>query len=82
MVFQSEEFWYWFTPLVHQHFPHTKDISADTFYEYVNQVHPGYIRVDADELTYPLHIILRFEIERGLFDNTITIADIPKVCYC
>lgn len=79
MVFQSQEFWEWFTPHMHQHFPHTKSVSADQFNEYVNQVHAGFIRVEADELTYPLHIILRFELEKGMFDGSISVADIPRV---
>jgi carboxypeptidase Taq len=45
----------------------------------VTRVQPGLIRVDADELTYPAHIILRFEIERALIDGAIEAADIPAL---
>lgn len=79
MIFQSPEFWHWITPIVHKHFPHTSDVTADQFYEFVNQAHPSFIRVDADELTYPLHIVLRYEIEKCLFDGTITTDMIPTI---
>lgn len=79
MVFQSPEFWHWITPIVHKHFPHTADVTADQFYEFVNQVSPSFIRVDADELTYPLHIVLRYEIEKGLFDGTVATNQIPSI---
>ncbi|CAN0431376.1 unnamed protein product, partial [Scytosiphon promiscuus] len=44
-----------------------------------NRVAPSLIRVDADEVTYPLHIILRFEIEQGLMDGSIAVEDVPSV---
>lgn len=59
MVFLSLPFWKFATPLVHARFPHTGDISAEAFHKGLNRVVPGLIRVDADEVTYPLHIILR-----------------------
>lgn len=74
MIFQSKDFWIWATPIFHKHFPHTKDCSADDFYRFVNRVSPGSIRVDADEVTYPLHIILRFDIEKAIFaDNAVDV---------
>jgi Zn-dependent M32 family carboxypeptidase len=79
MIFQSPEFWYWITPIVHKHFPHTSGVTAEQFYEFVNQVSPSFIRVDADELTYPLHIIIRYEIEKGLFDGSVTTDKIPSI---
>lgn len=78
MVFQSYEFWQWATPLVHKHFPHTKHCTADDFYRYVNQVHPGFIRVDADEVTYPIHIMLRFEMEKAIFSGR-PIDELPRI---
>eukprot|EP01041_Mallomonas_annulata_P007569 gene7569-15522_t len=79
MIFQSREFWIWCTPLVHKHFPHTQSMSAEDFYIYVNQVAPGLIRVEADEVTYPLHIILRYELEKGLFDKTLSISNLNNI---
>jgi len=79
MIFQSREFWIWATPIVHKYFPHTLSCSAEDFYKYVNQVEPGLIRIEADEVTYPMHIILRFEIEQGFFDGSVNVADLPTV---
>jgi Zn-dependent M32 family carboxypeptidase len=78
-IFQSREFWDFLTPLIHKHFPHTIGVSSEEFYLYCNQVTPGFIRVDADEVTYPLHIILRFELEQGLFDDSISVDDLPTI---
>ncbi|MEM7191250.1 MAG: carboxypeptidase M32 [Pseudomonadota bacterium] len=52
--------------------------SADNLYAHSIQVNRGYIRVDADELTYPLHIILRFELEQALISGALDVADIPE----
>jgi carboxypeptidase Taq len=78
MIFQSREFWVWATPLFHKHFPHTRGCTPEDFYRYVNQVKPGLIRVDADEVTYPMHIILRFELEKDLFSGRIGPSALPE----
>ncbi len=59
MVFQSRPFWKFAAPLVRARFPHTQGVSDEAFYRGLNRVAPSLIRVDADEVTYPLHIILR-----------------------
>jgi carboxypeptidase Taq len=79
MVFQSREFWVWATPLVHKHFPHTIDCTVDDFYKFVNRVEPGFIRVDADEVTYPLHIILRFEMEQSMFSEDVNLEQLSAI---
>eukprot|EP01035_Chromulina_nebulosa_P019725 gene19725-25653_t len=79
MIFQSKEFWVWATPILHKHFPHTSTCTPDDLYKFVNQVEPGLIRIEADEVTYPLHIILRFEIEQGLFDGSIDINNLSNI---
>ncbi|KXF80670.1 carboxypeptidase M32 [Enterovibrio coralii] len=53
--------------------------SLDNMNALYKRVQPGYIRVDADEVTYPAHIILRYEIERGLIEGTIEVDDIPAL---
>lgn len=53
--------------------------TVDTFYQAINACNPGFIRVEADELTYPLHIILRFEIEKSLFEGSINVDELPDV---
>ncbi|KXZ50633.1 hypothetical protein GPECTOR_15g317 [Gonium pectorale] len=54
--------------------------SADSLYEAMNVIQePSLVRVEADELTYPLHIILRYELERGLIDGSIAVEDVPRL---
>jgi carboxypeptidase Taq len=53
--------------------------EPDNLARLLTRVQPGYIRVDADEVTYPAHVLLRFEIERGLIEGTYEIADIPSL---
>jgi carboxypeptidase Taq len=55
------------------------DLDAHRLYCAVNRVKPSHIRVEADEATYALHIILRFELEQGLVDGTIAVRDLPEV---
>jgi len=53
--------------------------DAESFYKYLNHVRPSLIRIDADELTYMLHIIIRYEIEKDLIHEKITVAELPEV---
>mmetsp|Transcript_67069 Transcript_67069/g.111515 ORF Transcript_67069/g.111515 Transcript_67069/m.111515 type:complete len:544 (+) Transcript_67069:68-1699(+) len=78
MVLQSAEFWEWCVPLFHKYFPHTAECSSTDFYRTYNRVEPGCIRVEADELTYPLHVVLRYDIERALFRGEMAVDDVPK----
>ncbi|KAJ8599155.1 hypothetical protein CTAYLR_008304 [Chrysophaeum taylorii] len=77
MVLQSRPFWDFATPLFHEFFPHTRDATPDDFYHACNIVSPGKIRVDADELTYPFHVFLRYELERRLVSGALEVDDIP-----
>ncbi|WAA13258.1 carboxypeptidase M32 [Fervidibacillus halotolerans] len=54
-------------------------VSLDDFYRAINEVKPTLIRIEADEVTYPLHIIIRYEIEKGLFNDEIEVKDLPKI---
>ena len=54
------------------------DISAEAFYRAINKVQPSLIRVEADELTYNLHIILRFELEQAMLNGELNSADLPE----
>ena len=59
-------------------FPPT--VTSDQLYDAINKVNfDGLIRVESDELTYTMHIILRYEIEKGLIDGSISVSDVPKV---
>jgi len=53
--------------------------SVDDIYEYLNLVRPSLIRTEADEVTYHLHVLIRFEIEKGLIEGSIQVKDVPKV---
>lgn len=53
------------------------DVSVEQFYRAINKVQPSFIRVEADELTYNLHIILRFELEQALLNGELAVADLP-----
>lgn len=55
------------------------DTSAEEFYKAINKVSPSLIRVEADELTYSLHILVRFELEKEIFEKDIAIDDLPKL---
>lgn len=80
MIARSEPFWQWCFPQIQSVFPEQLGaLSAFDFYRSVNVMKPSFIRVEADELTYNLHIILRFEIEEALINGTIDVADIPTV---
>jgi carboxypeptidase Taq len=75
-VGRSEGFWRYFYPDLQKQFP-LKKVSLDEFQRDINRVEPEVIRVDADEVTYNLHIIIRFELERALLDGDLPIADLP-----
>lgn len=53
------------------------DVSLDAFYQAINKVQPSFIRVEADEVTYPLHIMMRFEIEKDLLTGKLAVKDAP-----
>lgn len=79
IVGRSKEFWTYFLPLAKKYFPEFKDTTLDEFYEAINYVKPSLIRTEADELTYSLHIIIRYEIEKSLINGEIEVGDLPRV---
>ncbi len=72
-------FWKGLYEKAKEEFTFLKDISLEDFYREINLVEPSLIRVDADELTYSLHIMVRYEIEKGIIDGSIDVEDLPKV---
>ncbi|MFG0284450.1 MAG: carboxypeptidase M32 [Phycisphaerales bacterium JB039] len=76
-VGRSLEFWNWLHPKASELLPELKKFSPEQIYRSVNTAAPSYIRVEADEATYNLHIMLRFEIERGLFNGQLQPKDVP-----
>ncbi|NBV41610.1 carboxypeptidase M32, partial [bacterium] len=77
MVGKSRAFCEGIFPKVVAHFPQIRPLGADGLYHAVNRVSPSLIRVDADEVTYNLHVLIRFELEQLLFSNTITTQELP-----
>jgi carboxypeptidase Taq len=79
-VGRSEAFWREFLPVFQEHFPQTEEATVRDAYEAFNQVYEdNLIRVEADELTYHLHIVIRFEIERDLVRGDLDVEDVPGV---
>jgi carboxypeptidase Taq len=76
-VGRSAGFWRHMLPLARQIFPALTAASVDTVLLAVNAACPSLIRTEADETTYNLHIILRFELERALLDGDLAVADLP-----
>lgn len=80
LIGKSLPFWTFFYPKLQAIFPENlSKVSLEDFYNTINQVQPSFIRVEADEVTYCLHVILRFEIEKGLMDGTIKVKDVPAI---
>ncbi len=78
MVGRSRAFWEHFYPAAQQQFGAAlADVSLDAFHFAVNEVRPSLIRVEADEATYNLHILVRFELEQALLDGHLPPADLP-----
>lgn len=80
IVGRSRPFWNHFYPSMQATFPDALgDVDQERFYRAINRVKPSYIRVDADEATYNLHIILRFELEQEIFAGTIDLKELPEI---
>ena len=78
LVGRSRAFWEHWLPRARQVFPGAlADVELDAFVFAINDVRPSLIRVDADEATYNLHILLRFDLERALIDGDLAVADLP-----
>ncbi len=79
MIGRSLGFWQRYLPDLQAHFPGQLDgISAEAFYRGINVVEPSLIRIEADELTYNLHIMIRYEIEKLLFNENLNPRDLPE----
>lgn len=78
LIGHSLPFWTHFYPRLQKLFPDNLGaVSLDDFYRAINRVHPSFIRVDADEVTYSLHIILRFELEKALIEGSLPVKEVP-----
>jgi len=78
-VGRSRAFWRWLLPQAQATFPDAFfDVSLDQVYFAINRVQPSLIRVEADEATYNLHILIRFELEQALISGELPLADLPE----
>jgi len=80
LVGRSRKFWKHHLPVLRSYFPEQlNEVDEDTFYRAVNKIQKSLIRVEADELTYNFHIMLRVEIEIGLIEGSITVQELPDL---
>jgi carboxypeptidase Taq len=77
-VGRSRAFWEAFFPKLQQSFPDMKAVSLDAFYRAINRVKPSFIRVESDEVTYNLHILVRYEIEKAVIEGRMQVSEIPE----
>lgn len=71
-VGRSKAFWEVLYPSLQKHFPNQfENVSLDAFYEMLHVAKPSFIRTEADELTYPIHILIRYELEKEIFDGNV-----------
>jgi carboxypeptidase Taq len=77
-VGRSRPFWVRWLPRAQDLFPALRDHGLEGFLRAVNAVRPSLIRTEADEFTYPLHVILRFELEVALIEGDLAVADVPE----
>ncbi|MDQ6879351.1 MAG: carboxypeptidase M32 [Candidatus Dormibacteraeota bacterium] len=79
LVGRSAAFWHHFFPSLRDRFPdQLKGVDEETFFRAVNKSYPSLIRVEADEVTYNLHILLRFELENELLEGKLKVKDLPE----
>jgi carboxypeptidase Taq len=79
LVGRGRAFWKHFYPRLQDTFPEQLgDVDPDRFYRAVNLVRPSLIRIHADEVTYNMHIILRFELEQDMIEGRVALADLPE----
>ncbi len=77
---RSRAFWAFFYPRLQEVFPsQLGGVTFEAFYKGINKVAPSLIRVEGDEATYNLHIMLRLEIEIGLMEGSLAVKDLPEI---
>ena len=79
VVGRSKAFWSYHYPRLQEYFPEQLGgVDLERFYRAINKVTPSFIRVEADELTYHLHIMIRFELERAMIHEKIKVDELPE----
>lgn len=79
VIGRSQSLWENLYPKIQGEYDYLKDISFQDFFRGINSVQPSLIRVEADELTYSLHIMVRYEIEKGIFRGEYDVKDLPEI---
>src|SRR6185369_7615135 len=75
----SRGFWHYFYPRLQEVFPEQLgSVAPDTFYRAINKVARSLIRTEADEVTYNLHVIIRFDLELDLLEGRLAVRDLPE----
>jgi carboxypeptidase Taq len=78
LVGRSRPFWQYFYPQLQAHFPSQLGaVTLETFYRAINRVSRSLIRTDADEITYNLHVMIRFDLELDLLEGKLAVKDLP-----
>jgi carboxypeptidase Taq len=78
VVGRGRPFWTAFLPRLHALFPRTRELGVDALLAAVNRTAPSFIRVEADELSYSLHVLLRYDLERRLLSGALKAAELPE----
>jgi carboxypeptidase Taq len=79
LVGRSLTFWQFFYPRLQEVFPEQfRNVDLETFYAGINKVQPSLIRIEADEVTYGMHVILRFELEQDMINGRVELRDLPQ----
>ena len=76
---RNRNFWVPIYDKVQKELPKLSDVSLDQFYHEINHVRNSLVRTEADEVTYGLHIMIRYEIEKAIFRDNVKVADLPKL---
>ncbi len=79
IIGRSRSFWEWQYPILKEKFPSLKKMSLDEFHRLINHITQSPIRVEADEVTYSLHIVIRFMIEKDLMEDKLSVDEVPQV---
>lgn len=79
MIGRSRPFWERYLSMLQRYFPEQLGgVQVEPFYRAINEVKPSLIRIEADELTYNLHIMIRYELEKALFNGDLEVKDLPE----
>ncbi len=78
VVGRSRSFWAFFYPRLQEIFAQLQPVPLETFYAAINKVQPSLIRTEADEVTYNLHVMIRFELEMELLEGKLAVRDLPE----